>query len=392
MNITVLHNFYQLPGGEDQVFRGEVDLLKSYGHQVSPFVLSNDQLTKISPLRQASSSIWNREVYARLRQHLRETKAEVVHIHNTFPLASPSVYYAARAEGVPAVQTLHNFRLLCPAANLFRDGRPCESCLHTTTPWPGVVHACYRQNRLATAVAAGVLTTHRALGTWRTKVDCYIALTDFAREKFISGGLAAEKLFVKPNFMHPDPGVGTGNGRFALFVGRLSPEKGIETALKAWSNQNIGIPLKVVGDGPLKGLVEAAAEQNRSIEHLGWCSKETVLSLMKSASFLVLPSLCYEGFPMTVVEAFAVGLPVIASRIGSLASVIEHNHTGLLFEPGNSDELAKLVADASRSDSLRTALGRTARERFLARYTQEANYSILMDVYSAARQIRHNRV
>jgi glycosyltransferase involved in cell wall biosynthesis len=392
VNITVLHNFYQLPGGEDQVFRGEVDLLKSYGHQVSPFVLSNDHLTKIGPLRQASSSIWNGEVHANLRKHLRQTNADVVHIHNTFPLASPSVYYAAGAEGVPVVQTLHNFRLLCPAANLFRDGRPCESCLHTATPWPAVIHACYRQNRLATAVAAGVLTTHRALGTWETKVDSYIALTDFARVKFVSSGLPAEKIFVKPNFIHPDPGVGTGTGGFALFVGRLSPEKGVETALEAWSSQNIGIPLKVVGDGPLKGIVEAAAQRNQSIEHLGWCSKETVLSLMKAASFLILPSLCYEGFPMTIVEAFAVGLPVIASRIGSLASVIEPNHTGLLFEPGNSDELAKLVADALRSGSLREALSRAARERFLERYTQEANYSILMNIYAAASQIRHNRV
>ena len=388
MNITVLHNFYQLPGGEDQVFKGEVDLLRSFGHVVSPFVLSNDQLAQLNRIRQASSPIWNEDAYSKVRQHLRETNAEIVHVHNTFPLASPSVYYAARAEGVPVVQTLHNFRLLCPAANFFRDGHTCESCLHSITPWPAVVHACYRDSRMASAVAAGVITAHRALGTWNTKIDRFIALTEFARQKFISGGLPAEKISVKPNFMHPDPGPGAGDGGFALYVGRLSPEKGIATLIDAWSLHGTGIPLKIVGDGPLRDLVTAAAERNKSIELLGWCEKEVVLSLMRSAAVLILPSLCYEGFPMTVVEAFAVGLPVIASRIGSLASLIEHGRTGFLFEPGNSEELSAQAASVLNSVSLRQSLGSAARKQFLTDYTQKANYSILMEIYSSACRIK----
>ena len=384
MNITVLHNFYQLPGGEDQVFKAEADLLRSYGHEVSPFVLSNDSLTKLNPLRKATSPVWNQDTYSSLRRHLRETNAEIAHVHNTFPLASPSVYYAASAEGVPVVQTLHNFRLLCAAANFFRDGHTCEDCLHTAIPWPAVVHACYRESRLASAVAASVLTTHRAIGTWTKKVDRFITLTEFARQKFISGGLPGEKIFVKPNFIHPDPGVGTGDGGFALFVGRLSAEKGIETLLSAWSLNRTGTALKIVGDGPLNGLVREAAERDKSIHFLGWCAKDAVLSLMKAASFLILPSLCYEGFPMTVVEAFAVGLPVIASRIGGLGTLIEHNRTGFLFEPGKPDELAATIATASTCASLRQSLGRAAREQFQTKYTQEANYSILMEIYSSA--------
>ena len=188
--------------------------------------------------------------------------------------------------------------------------------------------------------------------------------------------------------MHPDPGPGSGEGGFALYVGRLSPEKGIETLIDAWSLHSNRIPLKIVGDGPLHGLVAAAAERNKSIELLGWCEKETVLSLMRSASVLVLPSLCYEGFPMTVVEAFAVGLPVIASRIGSLASLIEHGRTGLLFEPGNSEELAAQAANLMNSASVRASLGCAARERFLSDYTQKANYAILMEIYSSACRIK----
>jgi len=316
-----------------------------------------------------------------LRRLFAEQRPNVAHFHNTFPLISPSAYYAARDEGVAVVQTLHNYRLLCPSSVLFRDGHICEDCLGRAIPWPGVVHACYRGSLPASAVSAATLVLHRALGTWTHLVDVYVALTEFARQKFIEGGLPAEKLVVKPNFLADDPGVGMHEGGFALFVGRLAPEKGIVTLLQAWASIGTAYPLKIVGSGPLEAL---AHQLPPGVELLGQRSTVSVIKLMKEASFLIFPSEWYEGFPMTLVEAFATGLPVLASSHGSTAEIVRDHETGRVFAAGDSDELAATVNWALLHPSEVTEMGRAARREFETKYTPGQNYERLMDIYRRA--------
>src|ERR1700733_6841799 len=260
MNVLLVHNFYQQPGGEDQVFADEGKLLEQHGHSVSHFTMHNDAVEGMGKFALARKTIWNKDSQQSLRQAIRNARAEVVHFHNTFPLISPAAYYTAHEEECGVVQTLHNYRLLCPGATMYRDGKVCEECMGKLGPWPGVLHGCYRNNRLATAAVAAMITFHRKRGTWQNQVDVYIALTQFGRGKFIAGGLPGEKIVVKPNFVDPDPQPGSGDGGFALFVGRLTEEKGIATLLKAWKSlsNRTGLSLKIAGDGPMRDSVVQA--------------------------------------------------------------------------------------------------------------------------------------
>jgi glycosyltransferase involved in cell wall biosynthesis len=244
MKILAIHNSYQQPGGEDQVFLAETSLLERYGHQVVRYSKHNDRAAGMNRLALAGTALWNNSTYRDLRVLIRRERPDVAHFHNTFPLVSPAGYYAAKAEGVPVVQTLHNYRLLCPNALFFRDGGVCEDCMGKAITWPGVVHKCYRGSRAASGLVTAMLATHRALRTWTDMVDVYIALTEFARRKFIEGGLPEERMTVKPNFVDPDPGPGTSDDGHALFVGRLSPEKGVDTLLAAGNALEDGFPLR----------------------------------------------------------------------------------------------------------------------------------------------------
>lgn len=376
----LIHTYYNQPGGEDVVFEMELEYLRTKGHDVKAIVFSNDELQKLYPWQQAARALWNNDAYRLVRQVVRDFSPSIVHIHNTFPFASPAVIHAVRAERIPLVLTLHNYRLLCVNALFFRSGGVCEDCLGRL-PWAGVRNACYRESYTASAVAAATLTVHRWLGTWSEMVDAYVALTEFARMKFVEGGLPEEKVLVKPNPLHPDPGPGSG-GSLALYVGRLSPEKGVRTLLDAW--KKVDYPLLLLGDGPLAPEVEEAARHGASIEWLGRRSHEEVVQRMKQASFLVFPSEWYEGFPMTIAEAFATGLPVVASHLGAMASLIRHGQTGLHFRPGDADDLAAkvewLVARPVELARMREA----ARAEFETSYTMERNYSLLMDIYEQA--------
>lgn len=381
MEILIIHNYYQQSGGEDQVFTAEANLLEAQGHQVLRYTVHNDAVANINPMTLAGVTVWNRAIYRDLRQLLRQEKPQVVHFHNSFPLISPAAYYAARSEGVPVVQTLHNYRLLCPNAVFFRDGQVCEDCLGKFVPWPGVVHACYKESRATTGMVAAMLTVHRVLQTWTETVDLYIALTQFARQKFIQGGLPAEKIVVKPNFVHPDPGPGEGRGGYALFVGRLSPEKGIGILLTAWEKLRGKVDLKIVGDGPLAPQVVKDVGRLPGVEWLERKPSDEVYELMGKAKMLIFPSEWYETFGRVAVEAFAKGTPVIAANIGAVAELVESGRTGLNFRPGDPDDLAVKVEWALTHPAELARMRQEARAEFEAKYTAEQNYQMLMEIY-----------
>ncbi len=380
--VLLLHNRYQIAGGEDVVVQTEKALLEANDHPVALLETNNDDIA--SPLEKAkaaTNAIYSYSSKQWVRAEIASFLPDVVHVHNFFPLLSPSVYYACREAGVPVVQTLHNYRLLCPDVYFFREGKVCEDCLGKFFPWPAIVHGCYHGSRAGTAVVATMLSTHRALQTWTKMVDVYIALTEFARQKFIQGGLPANKIVVKPNFIHPDPREGEGQGRYALFVGRLSPEKGLETLLKAWEKIGERMPLKIVGEGSLANVVAEASQKLLGVEWLGKQPKEQVLALMKEAQVLVFPSMWYEGFPLVIVEAYAVGLPVIASDLGSPSLLIDQGRTGLHFRPGDSEDLVAKVEWALTHSTELAQMRREARAEFEAKYTAQQNYQMLMDIY-----------
>jgi glycosyltransferase involved in cell wall biosynthesis len=384
-SVLVVHNHYQHPGGEDHVFAAETALLENRGHRVIRYAVHNDDIREMSTPRLAKATLWNAAAYDAVRSVIRRERPDFAHFHNTFPLLSPAVYHAAKAEGVPVIQTLHNYRLLCSNAMLFRDGRPCNDCVQRKLAWPGVLHRCYRNSRAASLGVAAMLALHDAIHTWRDCVDLYLALTPFARDKFIEGGFPADRIFVKPNFVDPDPGAGTGQGDYALFVGRISEEKGIRTLLDAWALLGNAIPLRVIGDGPLAGWAEETSRRMSRVEVLGWKPLEDVLTAMKDARFLIFPSVWYETFGLVVVQAFAAGLPVIASGHGAMTSLIQDGLTGLHFRPGDPADLARQVRWALDHPSELSTMRRQARDEYEARYSADRNYTALMEAYALAR-------
>lgn len=383
MRVLVAHNFYQQPGGEDQVFSSEVQLLRRFGHEVTTFEADNDAIDSMGRIALLRNTLWNRKMAAAIGKAATAHRAEVVHFHNTFPLISPAAYTAAHDAGAAVVQTLHNFRLLCPNALFFRDGKACELCLGKTFALSGIRHKCYRGSRSASAAVAALAATHRLLGTWRNAVDAYIALAEFARQKFIAGGLPADRIFIKSNFLDPDPGPGPGDGGYALFVGRLSQEKGISTLLSAWRTLS-DIPLKIIGDGPMADEVKSAARENSEIQWLGRLPLQQVVEMIGRAAVLVFPSNCYENFARVIVEAYAKGTPVIASRHGPMPDIVPDGRTGRLFSPGDAHDLARTVREMMEDAGALTLLRANAREAYTSQYTGEANHQAMMKVYQQA--------
>jgi glycosyltransferase involved in cell wall biosynthesis len=384
MDILVLHNRYQLRGGEDESTDLEVALLRARGHVAELLEVDNRTIAGRQAWRAGLQAVWAPSSYRAVSNRLRAGRFDVVHVQNFFPLLSPAVLFAARAGGLPVVQTLRNYRLLCPNAVFFRDGHACEDCLGKLVPWPGVLHCCYRSSRAATGAVAAMLVVHRLLRTWERTVDIFIALTEFARQKFIQGGLPADRIVVKPNFVDPDPGPGPHDGGYALFVGRLSPEKGVRTLLAAWERLGPGIPLKIAGDGPLAREVARACERHPLIEWLGAQPLERVYALMGAAALVIAPSEWYETFGRVVVEAYAKGTPVIAPGLGALAELVEDGRTGLRFRPGNPEDLAAKVEWAWTHPRQLAAMGQEARREYELKYTAERNYEQLMEIYRLA--------
>jgi glycosyltransferase involved in cell wall biosynthesis len=384
MRILLVHNYYQEPGGEDVVFHNERELLRQYGHEVTEYTDHNERIHALGTLTTTAQMLWSLPARRRLSALLREQRYDVVHFHNAFLLISPAAYQPCREAGVAVVQTLHNYRLLCPAATLYRDGKVCELCVGKTIPWPGVRHACYRRSRSQTGAVAAMLALHHWLKTWHTHVDLYITLTEFCRQKFVQGGLPAEKIVVKPNFVSPDPGLRRDVGSYALFIGRLSAEKGISLLLSAWQ-QVSSLQLKIIGDGPLRHEVQAmSTDTTGKIEMLGHRPSAEVLHFLKGARFLVFPSEWYETFGRVAIEAFACGVPVIASRLGAIAEIVEEGRTGLLFQAGDPQDLANKVHWAILHPEAMHRMGENARQAYEQKYTSEANYCLLSNIYERA--------
>jgi glycosyltransferase involved in cell wall biosynthesis len=318
-----------------------------------------------------------------MAQAIAEFAPTLVHVHNFFPLLSPSIYDACRAAGVAVVQTLHNYRPICAGSFLFRDGHPCEDCVGAS-PYHSVLHGCYRGSRLGSVAVARMIDIHRHRGTWSHKVDRFIAVSAFARDKFIAAGFPAERLVVKPNFAADQPAAPSAVRAGALYVGRLSPEKGVGTLLQAW--HRLAVPLRIVGDGPLRRVVENSTGAN--IASLGLKQPSEVASEMAQASFLVVPSIWPETFGMVMVEAFSHGLPVIASRIGALTEIVDDGVTGLLFSAGDPKSLeAKVVWAIQHPEEMRM-MGANARKVYEHRYSPAVNFLKLKEIYNTALRAR----
>ena len=382
MKILQVHNFYQQPGGEDQVFKAEADLLRACGHDVIQYSLNNKLINDLSKFQVLKKTFWNNDSYNNINSIIQNAHPQICHIHNTYPLISPSVYYACQKNHIPVVQTLHNYRLLCPAATLFREGKVCEDCSDKFFPWPGIWHGCYHGSHLHSSLVASLLATHKILGTWSRQIDCFIALTEFARSKFVQAGLPAEKIIVNANFLAPDPGKKIKFGEFALFVGRLSPEKGLWTLINAW-REIPEIPLKIIGDGPLFDELheKVISHIKGQVEFLGRLSHDQVLDKMKKARVLIFPSEWYEPFGLSIIEAYACGLPVIGSRLGSMQNLILNGKTGLLFEPGNPETLAKNVMGLWNNEEKIMEMGKAASYEYEQKYTADHKYQSLITIY-----------
>lgn len=374
LNILMLHNRYLIRGGEDVSTDSQVELLRQHGHHVDLFQVSNERVAELGRVRTAARSIWSVESYRKIESLLEERSFDVMHVQNFFPLLSPSVYYAANRQGVPVVQSLRNFRLLCPEGMLHRDSTVCTDCVGKSFAWPSVQHKCYRNSRVGSATIAVMSAGHTVARTWKRKVFRYVTPSAYARQVFLDGGWDPELIDVIPNFVHPDPGEATGGGGFALFAGRLDPPKGVATLLRAWRESGTDFQLKIVGDGSLRSEVEAAVASEESIEYLGLVDSSQASQLMGEASFVVIPTTGIETFGRVAAEAMAKGTPPVVADHGGLSEIVADGETGLVFKPGDATSLAaainRMTHDPQRLAEMRTK----ARSRFL-------------DVYEGARVV-----
>lgn len=385
MKILLVHNRYQQRGGEDIVFEQDKENLERYGNTVLIYERSNHEIESWSIFKRASlikHVVWSSDTVKDISSLLCREKPDVVHVHNTFIMVSPSIYSACRKHRVPVVQTLQNYRLMCPGGLFFRNGQVCEDCVENGL-WTGVRHGCYRNSQTQTAEVALMLAVHRHLKTYEELVSCGVAATEFTRGKFIQAGFNPQRIVVKPNFVDPDPGPRTCSDDYVVYTGRLSYEKGLGTLLGAWKLLGNECALKVVGDGPLRKSLEAKVNELglRKVSFCGHLSREQTIAMVKRARFQIVPSVCYENFPMAIVEAFGCGVAVVCSKLGGMKEIVKDNATGLHFAPGDEQDLAQKVQWAWNHPTELENMGRAARRKYEAEYTAEKNYSRLMQIY-----------
>jgi glycosyltransferase involved in cell wall biosynthesis len=391
VRVLVVHNRYRSaqPSGENAVVEEETGLLRAAGAVVEVLSVESDDIAgwpAAKRLTLPARVVWSRDGARAVRRTIAGFRPDVVHFHNTFPLLSPAALRAAHGENVRVVQTLHNFRPLCPAATFLRDGRVCEDCLGRV-PIPAVVHGCYRSSRIATLPIAVKDALHSAVGTWSHAVDTYITPSEFARSRYVKAGWPAEKIVVKYNTA-PDPGDPrpTYDGGF-LCLSRLYPEKGVDLLLDAWGRAfpDGGARLRVVGSGELEAHLRRSAEALTGVEFTGQLPRDEGLRILSEARALVVPSRWYEVFPRIVAEAYALGIPVVASRLGSMAEIVHDGETGILFEPEDADGLAQALRRLAGDPAEARRLGEQARREYERNLTPRATVERLLEIYTPAR-------
>jgi glycosyltransferase involved in cell wall biosynthesis len=383
MHILFAHNFYRLAGGEDTVLQQEKKLLENAGHSVDLHSINNDQIKGVNGrIRTVINIAYSRQERNNFSKVLDKIKPDIVHVHNFFPLLTPAIYDACREGNIPVVQTLHNYRIMCANALLLRDGKVCESCINNS-PYIGALYRCYRNSFLGSLAVAHFISKHQNQNTWSTKIDRVIALTEFSRNKFIQSGVDPSRIVVKPNFIE-DPLDGKSpvpikERTGMLFVGRLSEEKGIRVLLEAW--KTLDVPLTVVGDGPLRSLVEQHQQQQNNIHLLGSLPRDQVAQEMAKARALVVPSIWYEGFPMVLLEAFAQGLPVIATDLGNVGQIVEKHSAGTLFSSGEVSHLESEVYTLYDNIDELQLFSDNCRAAYESEYTPVQNLQQLEAIY-----------
>lgn len=387
-SILFVHNRYQEAGGEDSVLEAESNLLEANGLRVGRLLFDNRDLSekrsKREDLSLAIGTVWSQPARRRLRDAIAEHRPDVVHFHNTLPLVSPAGYSVCHENGAAVVQTLHNYRLVCPNGLLYRDGKVCEDCLGKSLTLPAIQHSCYRGSKLQTATVSTMLAFHRLRGTYRKDVDVYISPSEFLKRKLVAGGLDGDSIAVKPNFVAPDPGPGERGGDYALFVGRLTQSKGVDVLLRAYAQNSDLPPLHIAGDGDMAPDVRRASEADPRITYRGRLDREGVSEAMGRAACLVFPSVWYENFPVTLVEAFARGLPVLASRLGAPAEIVAEGRTGRLFRADDANDLAVQLKSMAGDKHWLAGASQACRDEYLSKYTGDRNFEQLMQIYERA--------
>lgn len=383
--ILVVHNHYQIPGGEDTVVANEVKLLKDYGHEVVLYSRNNSEIkeqTKLEKLCLPFASIFSIKTYREVKRIIKKHNIDVVHVHNTLNLISPSVYYAAFACKVPVLQTIHNFRLLCPSGVFYRNGSICEDCTKKGLR-NAISHSCYRGSKLQTFIISLTLKLHRMLGTYK-KIEGYICLSEFMKEK-METLIDQKKLFVKPNFMPRPPRITIENklnkDKYYLYIGRLEENKGIPLLLDAFEK----LPderLIIIGDGFYKEEMIRRIEDKalNNISYVGFKSGVEKTELIKNAKAVIVPSQWYEPFGMVVVEAYQSLTPVIVSNLGTLPTIVKNEKTGMVFQSDSSNHLAKIIKKMSKRN--KEDFEANIKELFSERYSEEINYLMLSDIYN----------
>ncbi len=407
MKILVVHNFYQShsPSGEDTVFKNEVDLLRGRGINVITYTRHNNEIVSfLDKIKSSFTSIWSEKTYKDIKVIIRRERPDIVHFHNIWYLISPSAYFACKEENIPVIQTLHNFRICCTNGLLFRNSKICEECIPSKNDClnllfnprlklivNGLKYYCYRKSRLYTLPVAVNQFWHWMKRTWIDKIDAYISLTKFAKGKFVEMGIPEKKIYVKPNFLINPPEPRYINSNYAVFIGRLTEEKGIRFLIetikilirnKELHNDPNKFYFKIVGDGPLRSQIENdVKKENISIvEFTGRKSSDDVIKILKDAKFMIMPSICYETFGLTIIEAFACGKPVVASNHGAMAEIVENGRTGLLFNVGRQGDLARKIKWMIFNESACVKMGKNARVEFEEKYRPEKNYEIFMNI------------
>lgn len=385
-NILIVHNYYQIPGGEDTVVANEKKMLEEHGHKVILYSRNNAELKQMSKFQKLFlpiTTVFNPRTYKEIKKLIKSEDIEIVHVHNTLNLISPAVYYAARAMKVPVVQTVHNFRLLCPGATFYRDGNICEDCVEHGLRC-AVKHSCYRGSRIQTLACVISTWFHRMTGIYG-KIS-YICLTEFNRQKLLNlKQIKSEKVFVKPNFVESKDGFVPEENRDNQFVfaGRLDKLKGIDILFEAWKRMGDAAPkLVVCGTGLMEDWCKSFVQQNRvNIEMRGFVPNTEARKLIANSKALVLPTQWYEGFPMSIVEAFSVGTPVVCSDLGNVGSIVEEGVTGIKFESSSVDKMKQAVQRLQTYPEIY----KTTFKTYCDEYTQEQNYQQLRNIYGDLR-------